>query len=118
MRKLSQDSKAVWSAATLVLVAFASAHAGALDLQLQRLDNCALRSHGLSAPAALHRLPPTRSHSKLAKNRRSSGEGIADTSLMSFATRLHFAGVTSGEVPCASEPWRGTSLLPRAPPLS
>jgi hypothetical protein len=117
MRKLSKKSKAVLGTATFLLFAFAGAQAGALDFQVQRLDSSALRSHGLSAAAALHRLPATRSHLKVVQSRRAAGN-VADTSLLSFSHGLPFAGGASSEVPPANDLlWRGAQQ-PRAPPLS
>ena len=118
MRKLSKNSKAVVGAATFLLFAFAGAQAGSLHLQLERLDSSALRAQGLSAPAALHRLPAKRSQFKLLKDRRPAGHGIADAPLTSLAQGLHFAGVRSGEVASANEPLSCAAALPRAPPLS
>ncbi len=118
MRKLSKNSKVVLGAATFLLFAFAGAQAGALHLQLERLDSSALRAQGLSTPAALHRLPAKRSQFKLLKNRRAAGHGIADTALISLAQGLHYAGFRSGEVASANEPLCRAAALPRAPPLS
>jgi len=118
MRKLSKNSKAVLGAATFLLFAFAGAQAGALHLQLQHLDSSALRSQGLSAPAGSQRLAVTASHFTLAKNRRPADRVVADTSFISLAQRLGFAGAVSCEALAANDARRGCSALPRAPPLS
>jgi hypothetical protein len=116
MRKLSKKSKAVLGAATILLFAFAGAQAGALHLQLQRLDSSALRSQGLSAPTAWNRQPATRSNFKFVGNQRLNG--IADAAFISLAHAPHLGGVASAEALSAYEPWLCASLFPRAPPLS
>jgi len=118
MRKLSKNSKAVLGAATFLLFAFAGAHAGAIHRGLQRLDSSALRSQGLSPQAMLHCLPATRPHFRVAKNFRPAGYSVADTSIVSVAPRLGFAGAATCAAQSANDVMRGCSQVTRAPPLS
>jgi hypothetical protein len=117
MQMLAKKSKAVLGAATFLLFAFAGARAGAPHLQVQRLDSSALRSHGLSPAAALHRLPATRSQLRVVKSQRSAGNA-AESSLSSLSRGWQFSGGAYNEAAAANGLFWRCSRQPRAPPLS